>query len=135
MWDDRRNVGILNDFDLAKLADQAGGSGQDNTGTLPFMALDLLSEKGLRGEIPRRYRHEAESFAWSLICLSLSMIEGTDGENYTRDPHPLFRWFQDWHTSRCFKLGLQWHEHANPDVPEYDAPRSRSPCVLVGSVQ
>ena len=98
MWDDRRKVGILNDFDLAKLADQAGATGQDNTGTLPFMALDLLSEKGLRGEIPRRYRHEAESFAWCLICLCLTMVEGADGKNYTRDPHLLLRWFQDWDT-------------------------------------
>ncbi|KAF9643788.1 hypothetical protein BDM02DRAFT_3151168 [Thelephora ganbajun] len=72
MWDDRRKVGILNDFDLARFADQTGASGQDNTGTLPFMALDLLSEEGLRGEIPRRYRHEAESFAWTLICLCLA---------------------------------------------------------------
>ena len=56
MWDDRRKVGILNDFDLARFTDQAGASGQDNTGTLPFMALDLLSEEGLCGEIPRRYR-------------------------------------------------------------------------------
>ena len=117
MWDDERKAGILNDFDLAKFAGQAGASGQDNTGTLPFMALDLLSERGLRGEIPRRYRHEAESFAWSLICLCLSMVEGTDGKNYTRDPHPLLEWFQDWKTSRQFKFWLQWHEHENPNVP------------------
>ena len=56
MWDDKRKVGILNDFDLARFADQDGASGQDNTGTLPFMALDLLSKEGLRGEIPRRYQ-------------------------------------------------------------------------------
>ena len=118
MWDDRRKVGILNDFDLARfrVADQAGASGQDNTGTLPFMALDLLSEEGLCGGIPRRYRHEAESFAWSLICLCLSTVEGT-GKSYIRDPHPLLKWFQDWKTSRDSKLGLQWHEHNNPNVP------------------
>jgi len=117
MWDDRRKVGILNDFDLAKFTDQAGPSGQDNTGTLPFMALDLLSEEGLRGGILRRYRHEAESFAWSLICLCLSTVEGTDGKNYTRNPHPLLRWFQSWHISRDSKCGLRWDEHDNPDVP------------------
>ena len=117
MWDEERKVGILNDFDLAKLSEQAGASGQDNTGTLPFMALDLLSKSGLRGEIPRRYRHEAESFAWSLICLCLSTVEDADGRNRTREPHPLLGWFQDWNTSRAFKFALQWLEHDNRNVP------------------
>jgi len=117
MWDDRRKVGVLNDFDLARFAGQAGASGQDNTGTLPFMALDLLSEEGLRGELPRLYRHEAESFAWSLICLCLSTVGGQDGKNYTRDPHPLREWFQDWNVSRHFKIALQWREHNHPDIP------------------
>ena len=117
MWDDRRKVGILNDFDLSKFANQKGSSGQDNTGTLPFMALDLLSDKGLGGEIPRLYRHEAESFAWSLICLCLSMVEGADGKNYTRDPHPLLEWFQGWKVSRASKVALPWHEHYEPGVP------------------
>ena len=116
MWDDKRKAGVLNDFDLARFADQAGASGQDNTGTLPFMALDLLSEAGLRGEIPRRYRHEAESFAWTLICLCLSTVEGKDGKNYTRDPHPLREWFQDCNVSRHFKIALQWQDHDHPDI-------------------
>jgi len=116
MWDDRRKVGILNDFDLARFADQDGASGKDNTGTMPYMALDLLSEEGLRGEIPRRYRHEAESFAWSLICLCLATVEDKGGKNYTLDPHPLHQWFQDWKTSQSFKLSLQWHHHDNPNI-------------------
>ena len=110
MWDDRRKVGVLNDFDLARFRDQRGASGQDNTGTLPFMALDLLSVKGLGGEIPRRYRHEAESFTWCLICLYFATAEDEEGENRTRHPHPLFEWFQGWERSRNAKLGLQWHE-------------------------
>jgi hypothetical protein len=62
VWDDVRKVVVLNDFDLARFADQTAASEQDDAGTSPFMALDLLSEEGLRGGIPRRYRHEAESF-------------------------------------------------------------------------
>jgi len=111
MWDDKRKVGILNDFDLARFADQTGASGNDNTGTLPFMALDLLSEMGLRGEILRRYRHEAESFTWSLICLYFATVEDESGKNRTRDPHPLLRWFQDWDVSRDAKKGLEWHHN------------------------
>ena len=116
MWDDKRKVGILNDFDLARFADQDGASGQDNTGTLPFMALDLLSKEGLRGEIPRRYRHEAESFTWSLICLCLATVEDENGRNYTLSPHPLLDWFQDPTRSRYYKKGLEWSDHDNPNI-------------------
>jgi hypothetical protein len=117
MWDDARKVGILNDFDLARFADQTGASGQDNTGTLPFMALDLPSEEGLRGEIPRRYRHEAESFAWSLICLCLATVVNTKGKNLTMDPHPLPEWFHHWKGSLAAKKDLEWHEHNRSDIP------------------
>jgi hypothetical protein len=106
MWDERRQVGVLNNFDLARFADQKGASGHDNTGTLPFMALDLLSEEGMRGEIPRRYRHEAESFTWSLICLYFATVKNARGENGTRDPHPLGKWFEDYEASLRLKLSL-----------------------------
>jgi len=111
MWDDSRKVGVLNDFDLARFADQTGASGQDNTGTLPYMALDLLSEEGLHGEILRRYRHEAESFAWCLICLYFATVEGSGGNNLTPEPHPLRRWFGDWESSIDAKIALRWHNH------------------------
>jgi len=117
MWDNRRRVGVLNDFDLARFADQTGASGQDNTGTLPFMALDLLSGKGLRGEIPRRYRHEAESFTWSLICLYFATLKDKKGKNYTGDPHPLLEWFQGWKGSRDAKKGLEWDDHDITGIP------------------
>ena len=113
MWDDERKVGVLNDFDLARFADQTGASGRDNTGTLPFMALDLLSEEGLHGQIPRRYRHEAESFAWSLICLYFATVQNEEGKNRTRAPHPLQRWFEDREISRDAKIALRWHD---PDI-------------------
>jgi len=117
MWDDTRKVGILNDFDLARFGDQVGASGQDNTGTLPFMALDLLSKGGLHGEIPRRYRHEAESFAWCLICLYIATVEDGKGRNRTRNPHPLLKWFQSWDTSLDAKKGLEWHRLDLSGVP------------------
>jgi hypothetical protein len=117
VWDEVRKVGVLNNFNLARFAGQTGASGQDNTGTLPFMALDLLSEEGLRGEIPRRYRHEAESFAWTLICLYFATVEDKNGKNRTRDPHPLIEWFEDWNFSHQFKKGLEWHNHDFSGVP------------------
>ena len=56
-------VGVLSDFDLASLqGDKSRNS--ERTGTLPFMARELLGPKGLSGQIQHEYRHDAESFFW-----------------------------------------------------------------------
>ena len=114
MWDDEREVGVLNDFDLAKFADQTGTGGQDNMGTVPFMALDLLSQQTFRGETPRLYRHEAESFAWVLIYLYLATAEGDDGQNYTISSGRLKRWFADWKYSHAERILHDWSEKDDP---------------------
>ena len=75
------------------------------------MALDLLSVRGLHGEIPRRYRHEVESFTWCLICLYFATTKDSKGENRTRSPHPLQRWFTNWESSLDAKFALQWRDH------------------------
>ncbi|TFK21745.1 hypothetical protein FA15DRAFT_549922, partial [Coprinopsis marcescibilis] len=59
--------GILNDWDMATRADTKNqvprSSAQHRTGTLPFMACDLLAI-----EPPRHYyRHDLESFMYVLI--------------------------------------------------------------------
>jgi hypothetical protein len=109
MWDDRRKA-VPTDL-------SADSSGKDNVGALPFMALDLLSSEGRRGEIPRRYRHEAESFAWSLIFLYFATVEDVGGNNRTRDPHPLQRWFTDWEISHDAKKGLGWRDRDIAGIP------------------
>ena len=76
MWDDRQKVDVLSDFDFPKFADQVDIGGESIMRTFPFLVLDLLSEKGLRGEIPCLYRHDAESFAWVLIYLCFAMVQG-----------------------------------------------------------
>ncbi|KAG2134882.1 uncharacterized protein EDB93DRAFT_1254386 [Suillus bovinus] len=43
-------IGVLNDYDLSSLADDPGLRGNERTGTVPFMALDLLTAKAQRGE-------------------------------------------------------------------------------------
>ena len=115
MWDPKRGVGVLNDFDLAKFAGQKGASGTENTGTLPFMALDLLSPDGLAGKIPRLYRHEAESFAWSLIYLCISTIRDEKGKEYVITSDPLRNWFRDWSTCHGAKLGFAWDRYDQPN--------------------
>jgi hypothetical protein len=49
MWRKDKNgtlIGVLNDYDLSSLAIAQGPQGNECTGTVPFMALDLLSEQG-----------------------------------------------------------------------------------------
>ncbi|KAH7881945.1 hypothetical protein F5I97DRAFT_1970511 [Phlebopus sp. FC_14] len=68
--DEKGNVvGVLNDFDQGSTSDHATGT--ERTGTVPLMALDLLTDESLRGEVQHLYEHDAESFIWVLtwICL------------------------------------------------------------------
>jgi hypothetical protein len=116
MWDDVREVGILSGFGLARFVDQTSARGQDNTRKLPFMALDLLSEEGLRGEIPLRYRHEAESFTWSLIYLHLSTVNRM-GNNNAEDPYGYVRQSSNWESSRKARFELQWGNYDLPNIP------------------
>ena len=116
MWDRKRKVGVLNDFDFAKLVGQTGVRGRDKTGTVPFMALDLVTSEGLSGGIPRRYRHEAESFSWSLIFLYLAVVKGEKGKNSTMLTECTSGWFEDWHASCDAKKGLELKDHDIPDV-------------------
>ena len=44
-------IGVLNDYDLSSLASAQGRQGNERTGTVPFMALDLLTPEGQGGEI------------------------------------------------------------------------------------
>jgi hypothetical protein len=78
----RDGYGVLNDFDLSTIMEPGNQNlnrqGLERTGTLPFMALELLDEKGFNGEIPRRYDHELESFVWVLVWVSKCVIDGEE---------------------------------------------------------
>ena len=80
----RRALGILNDWDMSSRVERYPGMASvvtmvtndpsrvaeaealnNRTGTVPFMALDLLTEDG---PVPKHlYRHDLESFLWVLI--------------------------------------------------------------------
>jgi len=64
-------MGVLNDYDLSSLSTTTGPQGNERTGTVPFMALDLLTAEGQRGEIKHLYRHDLESFVWVLVWICL----------------------------------------------------------------
>ena len=79
MWDKSEKKGVLNDFDLAKLVSHIKPTGQNEvTGTLPFMALELLTAEGMAGEIAPLYRHELESFTWVFIYLCYAVTKTGD---------------------------------------------------------
>jgi len=85
--------GVLNDYDLASW-DKFPTTNSDRTGTVPFMALDLL-HGGLDQQIPRLYRHDAESFVWVLAYLTAIAIE-YKGHSVKISRPPYFNlWFKD----------------------------------------
>jgi hypothetical protein len=76
-----QDCGILNDYDLAHLDGSARPSGTERTGTIPFMALDLLTHDAWNGNIIRQYRHDWESFAWVLLWICCRFASGTEISN------------------------------------------------------
>ena len=68
-------VGVLNDYDVASLKDDPP-LGNQRTGTIPFMALDLLQNHGQKGIVKHVYRHDLESFIWVLVWLTLQYKDG-----------------------------------------------------------
>jgi len=85
--------GVLNDYDLASW-DKFPTTNSDRTGTVPFMALDLL-DGGLERQIPRLYRHDAESFVWVLAYLIAITIEYKGHSVKISRPSYFDPWFKD----------------------------------------
>ncbi|KAG2034120.1 hypothetical protein BDR03DRAFT_965888 [Suillus americanus] len=69
-WLNGQWIGVLNDYDLSSIK-RDGPSGKERTGTVPFMAIDLLEEPGLEGKVSHLYRHDAESLVWVLVWVCL----------------------------------------------------------------
>src|SRR5277367_4773944 len=82
MYDKANNcTGVLNDFDLAHVRGNDRPSGTEQTGTMPFMALDLLTEGARAGKVERLYRHDCESFAWVLLWICSRYDNGAEIED------------------------------------------------------
>lgn len=72
--------GVLNDWDLSIVPDGNGetrnpGVHRERTGTVPFMALDMLTPEFCAGLVKREYRHELESFIWMLPWVFLQYFQ------------------------------------------------------------
>ncbi|KAJ7592603.1 hypothetical protein C8J56DRAFT_761228, partial [Mycena floridula] len=80
MYNPLTEKGVLNDYDLAVfLPDEPSPAPRRTpTGTMPFMALELLSKKGWNGNVRRLYRHDLESFAWVLLWICARFRDGKE---------------------------------------------------------
>ena len=86
-------LGVVNDFDLASWVGRST-TNNDRTGTIPFMAIDLL-EGGLDRCIPRLYRHDMESFSWVLAYVTVATIQ-YKGDAIEITPLEVIKaWFKD----------------------------------------
>ena len=86
-------AGIVNDYDLATWVDHST-TNTDRTGTIPFMAIDLL-DGGLEDRIPRLYRHDLESFVWVLAYITIAIIDYEDCTIKISYPPKVGAWFND----------------------------------------
>jgi len=93
-------MGVLNDYDLSSSADAEGPQGNERTGTIPFMALDLLTEEGQEGKVQHLYRHDLESFMWVLVWV---VLRYKDGQLLPRK----IRRFDKWATVDAETCGMQ----------------------------
>ncbi|KAG1876129.1 hypothetical protein C8R48DRAFT_690769 [Suillus tomentosus] len=69
-------ISVLNDYDLSSLANALGPQGNERTGTVPFMALDLLTKEGQQGKVKHLYRYDLESFMWVFAWIFLRYRQG-----------------------------------------------------------
>ncbi|KAG2353656.1 hypothetical protein BDR07DRAFT_1432487 [Suillus spraguei] len=82
-------IGVLNDYDLSSFK-RDGPSGLERTGTVPFMAVDLLTTEAIAGEVEHLYAHDAESFVWVLTWVCLRYENG----KLLRKNRPLEEWLR-----------------------------------------
>ncbi|KAJ7587348.1 hypothetical protein C8J56DRAFT_941747 [Mycena floridula] len=68
--------GVLIDFDLSSYQTESTSTGC--TGTIPFMALELVHAKRHNKQCLPRYRHDLESFAWVLLWIFGRYRNGQD---------------------------------------------------------
>jgi len=81
-------IGVLNDYDLSS-TQQDGPSGNERTGTIPFMAIDLLEKEAIQGKVQHLYQHDAESLIWVLAWVCLRYEDGK-----LRSSRPLDEWLK-----------------------------------------
>lgn len=67
-WLHGKWVAVLIDYDLSSILRDHGPRGNERTGTVPFMAINLLRPNA---RVTHLYQHNAESFIWVLVWVCL----------------------------------------------------------------
>jgi hypothetical protein len=78
---------------------------------MPFMALELLTEKAWNGLVERLYRHDCESFAWVLLWICCRYDDGEE----INDP-PLSDLITD-SFKQCFAMKISTISSLNDIAP------------------
>lgn len=86
---------VLNDLDRAINADIQGQPSKESTGTMPFMAVDLLEKP----PTVHMYRHDLESLFYVLVWITSRFHKGKEIEK-----PPLEHWDNDSMFVRAFKI-------------------------------
>ena len=91
--------GVLNDWDLSYCSQlpQSAQPHGERTGTIPFMAVDLLCNSNWRGQKSRLYRHDLEGLIWILPWVFIQYEDST-----FKDAK-----LETWRTGDYSKCGLQ----------------------------
>ena len=121
MYKEDNKYGVLNDFDLSTIMNPGDRNpnrqGLERTGTLPFMAVELLEDGGFEGKVPRRYDHELESFCWVLVWVSRCVLGGQESER----PPILGEWLGNNNVAVCgTKLRFITLRQKAPTTPDYE---------------
>ncbi|KAG2052932.1 hypothetical protein BDR06DRAFT_491012 [Suillus hirtellus] len=82
-------IGVLNDYDLSSFK-RDGPRGLERTGTVPFMAVELLSPDAMAGKVEHMYAHDAESLIWVLTWVCLRY----EGGHLLSKNRPLEEWLK-----------------------------------------
>ncbi|KAG2341852.1 hypothetical protein BDR05DRAFT_1060717 [Suillus weaverae] len=110
---DGKLMGVLNDYDLSSLANDSGPRGNECTGTVPFMALDLLTAEAQRGEVKHLYRHDLESFMW---CFAWIAMRYENGALLPAGSRP----FDEWATLNALTCGMKkYYFQCHVEVPAH----------------
>ena len=104
--------GLLIDLDLAKELDSIPSGATHRTGTMQFMAIEVLQGKG------HTYRHDLESFFYVFVwmCIRHNQVAGLEAEKKSR--HSLTSRLRRWYTGTFPEIANTKFGHLDKNIFE-----------------
>ncbi|KAG9245612.1 hypothetical protein BJ878DRAFT_533795 [Calycina marina] len=98
--------GRLIDFDLAKELDTMPSGARHRTGTMQFMAIEVLEGKG------HTYRHDLESFFFVFVWMCIRYgYESTGGQNPSKQTRPNTNILRGWYSGTYTEIATTKQGH------------------------